>query len=141
MIDYVQFSPVSALIGGAMIGFSALLLLASSGRISGISGIVSQLLIFRDRRLLFPTVYIAGLLSGSVIGLYFLQSSTPKIETDWRLLIIAGLLVGFGAHLGSGCTSGHGVCGIGRFSVRSIAATCTFLCTGAATVFIVTLFT
>ncbi|EPJ45407.1 MAG: hypothetical protein OFPII_27710 [Osedax symbiont Rs1] len=124
-----------------MIGFSALLLLAYSGRISGISGIVSQLLIFRDRRILFPIVYISGLLSGSVIGLYYLQLPTPKIETDWLLLILAGLLVGFGAHLGSGCTSGHGVCGIGRFSVRSIAATCTFLCTGAATVFIVALFT
>jgi len=124
-----NFTPVSAIFGGALIGLGALLLMAGIGRIAGISGIVSQALFNREDRK-WRLAFLAGLLIGPVIlGLFLsdLQYSTPDLNGT---TLLAGLLVGLGTAWGSGCTSGHGICGIGRFSLRSIIATLVFMVAG-----------
>ena len=134
-----EFTPFASLLGGGIIGLSAVVLLATQGRIAGISGIVS--------RILPPSVDKAGLPQGIIflIGLllaaplwFVLTGAAPvqMVSSNGLLLVIAGLLVGFGAVMGSGCTSGHGVCGISRGSARSIAATMTFMATAPVTVFV-----
>ena len=134
-----EFTPFASLLGGGIIGLSAVVLLATQGRIAGISGIVS--------RILPPSVDKAGLPQGIIflIGLllaaplwFVLTGSAPvqMVSSNGLLLIIAGLLVGFGSVMGNGCTSGHGVCGISRGSARSIAATMTFMATAFVTVFV-----
>ncbi|MDX1539672.1 YeeE/YedE family protein [Arsukibacterium sp.] len=124
-----NFTPVSALIGGSLIGLGTLLLLVTLGRIAGISGIVSQAIFQRagrDWRLAF----VAGLLLGPMlVGLVLSDFSYSTPDLNSRTLL-AGLLVGLGTAWGSGCTSGHGICGIGRFSPRSVAATLMFMTTG-----------
>lgn len=124
-----NFTPVSALLGGALIGFGALLLMAALGRIAGISGIVSQAL-FSSKDRNWRLAFLAGLIMGPALLdllLSDLNYSTPDLSGT---TIIAGLLVGLGTAWGSGCTSGHGICGIGRFSLRSIAATLVFMVVG-----------
>ena len=124
-----NFTPFSALLGGTLIGLGALLLMSGIGRIAGISGIVSQALFNREDRN-WRLAFLAGLLIGPVIlGLFLsdLQYSTPDLNGT---TLLAGLLVGLGTAWGSGCTSGHGICGIGRFSVRSIIATLVFMVVG-----------
>ena len=134
-----EFTPFASLLGGGIIGLSAVVLLATQGRIAGISGIVS--------RILPPSVDKAGLPQGIIflIGLllaaplwFALTGAAPvqMVSSNGLLLVIAGLLVGFGAVMGNGCTSGHGVCGISRGSARSIAATMTFMATASVTVFV-----
>ena len=134
-----EFTPFASLLGGGIIGLSAVVLLATQGRIAGISGIVS--------RILPPSVDKAGLPQGLIflIGLllaaplwFVLTGAAPvqMVSSNGLLLVIAGLLVGFGAVMGNGCTSGHGVCGISRGSARSIAATMTFMATASVTVFV-----
>ena len=134
-----EFTPFASLLGGGIIGLSAVVLLATQGRIAGISGIVS--------RILPPSVDKAGLPQGIIflIGLllaaplwFVLTGAAPvqMVSSNGLLLVIAGLLVGFGAVMGNGCTSGHGVCGISRRSARSIAATMTFMATASVTVFV-----
>ena len=134
-----EFTPFASLLGGGIIGLSAVMLLATHGRIAGISGIVS--------RILPPSVEKAGLPQGIIflIGLllaaplwFVLTGAAPvqMVSSNGLLLVIAGLLVGFGAVMGNGCTSGHGVCGISRGSARSIAATMTFMATASVTVFV-----
>jgi uncharacterized membrane protein YedE/YeeE len=134
-----EFTPFASMLGGGLIGLSAVVLLAAQGRIAGISGIVS--------RILPPSVDKAGLPQGIIflIGLlaaaplwFVLTGAAPTqmVSGNGLLLVIAGLLVGFGSVLGSGCTSGHGVCGISRGSARSIAATMTFMATAFLTVFV-----
>ncbi|HCW86461.1 YeeE/YedE thiosulfate transporter family protein [Paracoccaceae bacterium] len=134
-----EFTPFASLLGGGIIGLSAVVLLATQGRIAGISGIVS--------RILPPSVDKAGLPQGIIflIGLllaaplwFVLTGAAPvqMVSSNGLLLVIAGLLVGFGAVMGNGCTSGHGVCGISRGSARSIAATMTFMATASVTVFV-----
>jgi uncharacterized membrane protein YedE/YeeE len=134
-----EFTPIAALAGGALIGLSAVMLMAFSGRIAGISGIAARVLPpFGDRELAGPIAFLAGLVAMPSIFLlatgYF---PTQSIETGAVLLAVAGLLVGFGSVWGSGCTSGHGVCGISRLSVRSIIATLVFMATGIGTTFII----
>lgn len=128
----------SSLIGGALIGLSAVLLMLNNGRIAGISGILNGLLTQRlTRQQLWRIAFIAGLISGPLF--YLLPGGNlPDISITSQLpyLIIGGLLVGFGSTLGSGCTSGHGVCGLARISPRSIVATLTFLLTAIATVWL-----
>lgn len=124
-----NFTPVSALIGGSLIGLGTLLLLATLGRIAGISGIASLAIFQRDGRS-WRLAFVAGLLLGPLlVGLIVsgFNYSTPELNSR---TLIAGLLVGLGTAWGSGCTSGHGICGIGRFSPRSIAATLMFMFTG-----------
>ncbi|MGB1239140.1 MAG: YeeE/YedE family protein [Pseudomonadales bacterium] len=126
MIDYDSFTPLSAAAGGALIGLSAVLMLLFNGKIAGISGIVNKALNVRENALRWPFVFLAGLILGAYLTGSLLEQNL-HIESSWSALAISGLLVGLGATVGSGCTSGHGVCGIGRFSVRSIVATCTFV--------------
>lgn len=130
-----NFTPVSAAIGGALIGLSAVLLMLSTGRIAGVSGIFSGLLNLRSADKGWRIAFIAGLILAPVIaGLVGYGMATPKLPANWAVLVVAGLLVGFGSRLGGGCTSGHGICGIGRLSPRSITATIVFMATAVATV-------
>lgn len=127
------------LLGGLLIGLASWLLLASLGRIAGISGIVSAVLVSNkneSEELSWRLVFILGLIIGGFITAQFVSVPALVDRPTW-LLLLAGLIVGFGTVMGSGCTSGHGVCGIGRRSVRSITATLTFMVTGFITVFIV----
>lgn len=129
-------SALLGLAGGAMIGLSALLLLKGAGRIAGISGILNGFL-HPDKNWLWRALFIVGMVAGGgytakLMGL----TLGATLSASWPLLIIAGFLVGFGARLGNGCTSGHGICGMGRLSVRSIIATSTFMLTGFITVYL-----
>jgi uncharacterized membrane protein YedE/YeeE len=133
-----NFTPISSLIGGMLIGLSASALLLFDGKIAGISGIVGGILSPAKNDTLWRLLFVVGLLTG---GFFFYHISPQSFEIgisrSTGALILAGLLVGFGSRLGNGCTSGHGVCGISRFSKRSILATVTFMATGILTVFII----
>ncbi len=133
-IDWQAFTPIS-LAGGMMLGVATVILLLGIGRIAGISGIFSSLL--KPKRVeMWQVLFIAGLVVSPL--LYRLVKPLPLLEisTSVPLLIAAGLLVGFGTRLGSGCTSGHGICGNARLSPRSMAATVTFMFFGILTVYI-----
>lgn len=132
------FAPVSALIGGLLIGAAATLFLWLNGRIAGVSNIVAGLLEIRRGDVLWRLLFLCGLVAGA--SLYYLAfGEVPLHRADFPawLLAAAGLLVGFGTSLGSGCTSGHGVCGLGRLSVRSLVATSVFVAVGIVTTFVV----
>ncbi len=132
-----NFTPISGVIGGILIGLAATLLLAASGRIAGISGIAGGLLARVPGDSVWRLLFLLGLVIGA--GIYQLVTHAPldvRIDVSSPLLIAAGFLVGFGTRLGSGCTSGHGVCGIARFSVRSIVATLIFIGVAMATSFV-----
>jgi len=123
-----HFTPVSAAIGGALIGLSAVLLMLLVGRIAGISGILAGSLGSDRSDLDWRLAFIAGLiLAPLAFGLAGFTVAIPAMPGSWLVTIIAGLLVGFGTRLGSGCTSGHGVCGIARLSPRSLVATAIFM--------------
>lgn len=127
-----------ALTGGVLIGLAAVLLLFADGRIAGISGMMGELFRARSTDWGWRAAFLGGLLAGGlVLQLAGVQVFTPLPHASWAALVAAGLLVGFGTQIGGGCTSGHGVCGIGRFSLRSLVATLTFMITGAATVFVI----
>jgi uncharacterized membrane protein YedE/YeeE len=130
-----SFTPISAAIGGSLIGLSAVLLMLFTGRIAGISGIFGGLLDFNGDDKGWRIAFIAGLLLAPLLaGWIGYAMPAPGMPTSWTVIIAAGLLVGFGARLGSGCTSGHGICGIARLSGRSIAATVIFMLAAVATV-------
>ena len=132
-----NFTPASALIGGALIGISATLLLWLNGRIAGVSGIMHGALQQRDGNT-WRWLFLAGLIAGAGAWLWLAPPAfTQRSGYPWLLVLLAGALVGFGTAQGGGCTSGHGVCGISRLSVRSIVATLAFLVTGMASVFVV----
>lgn len=132
-----NFTPLSALAGGVLIGTSAAILLILNGRIAGISGIVGGLLQPTHGDAGWRVAFLAGLF---VAPLVYVTLGIPlppvMLDAPLGLLALAGLLVGFGTRLGAGCTSGHGVCGIGRGSPRSLAATAVFMTTALATVFV-----
>lgn len=130
-----DFTPISGLIGGIMIGSAAALMLLLNGRISGISGIAGAL-VERRPNARWRLAFVAGLLLGPLVYALLGGRLVVQIETSVPLLIVAGLLVGLGTRLGSGCTSGHGVCGIARLSRRSITATAVFMGVAALTVFV-----
>ena len=134
-----EFTPIASTIGGILIGLSAVLLMAWEGRIAGVSGIASRLLPpYADGVFLSRLGFILGLVAAPLI--YVLVTGSEVLQTvssNLPLMAVAGLLVGFGSAYGSGCTSGHGVCGLSRLSIRSLAATVTFMVTAFATVFIV----
>jgi uncharacterized membrane protein YedE/YeeE len=126
------FTPLSAAIGGALIGLAAVLLMLLTGRLAGISGILGGLLSGSSDRP-WRVAFILGLILAPIAGtLAGYPLSAPAMPASWGIVIAAGLLVGFGTRLASGCTSGHGVCGIARLSTRSIVATAVFM--GAAIV-------
>ena len=133
-----MFTPVSSLLGGVLIGVSAAALLIGHGRIAGISSILDGAVRNRGDDPTWRLLFLAGLVCGGLlIAWVHPQAFATHHELSGPLLVAAGLLVGFGTRLGNGCTSGHGVCGVGRLSPRSILATLTFIASGAATVFIV----
>ncbi len=135
-----NFTPIASLLGGVLIGLSASAMLILDGKIAGISGILAGVLKPVRCDVLWRLCFIAGLLMGGCLLKYLLPSAFSfGIIRPFPMLIVAGLLVGFGARLGSGCTSGHGVCGMSRLSPRSLAATGTFIFTGALTVYFVNL--
>lgn len=130
------FAPLPALSGGILIGLSAVLLLATTGRIAGISGIVGGLMKPADGDIGWRVAFIVGLLAGPLAFAALTgQTPTVTVTSSADVLLVAGVLVGYGARLGGGCTSGHGVCGLARLSPRSLAATGVFLATAMFTVF------
>lgn len=127
-----------ALAGGVLIGLSATLLLGLNGRVAGVSGILNGVLFPNDSDIAWRAMFLAGLIVAA--GLYMaLVPGAPQPRVDFPRvgLVVAGLLVGFGTRMGNGCTSGHGVCGLGRLSMRSLAAVLTFMATAIATTFVV----
>ena len=136
-IDWTNFTPFASLFGGVLIGLSAVLLMLINGRIAGVSGLVSRILVYKDiNKNLWVFVFFVGLLIGPIF--YSLLAGPIKsnsvVDAPW--LILAGLLVGFGTFIGNGCTSGHGICGLSRFSIRSLVAVTTFVFSGVLTVYI-----
>lgn len=130
-----NFDPGSALLGGAMIGLAAALLMLTLGRIAGISGIAAGCLDGGAGDRVWRIAFIAGLIAPPlIVNVIGLPMSAPQVPGRWILIAVAGLLVGFGTTLGSGCTSGHGVCGMARLSPRSITATIIFMVTAMVTV-------
>lgn len=131
-------SPSFALGGGLLIGGAAALLLLLTGRIAGVSGMAATAVRIADAgppwRL--AAAFVLGLPLGAAVASIFIRQPHVEVSASAPILIVAGLLVGFGTRLGNGCTSGHGVCGIGRLSLRSIVATLTFMATAIATVFV-----
>ena len=133
-IDWQVFTPIS-LVGGLILGVATVILLLGIGRIAGISGITSSLL--KPKRVeMWQVLFIAGLVLSPLLYSVFRPLPDIEVTTSLPLLIAAGLLVGFGTRLGSGCTSGHGICGNARLSPRSMVATATFMAFGIITVFI-----
>jgi uncharacterized membrane protein YedE/YeeE len=132
-----SFTPLSAFAGGSLIGVAAALLLVANGRIAGISGIVGGILRRPAGDTAWRLLFVAGMLAGGVVLRLLRPAAIGPSVVGFPLLVVAGLLVGFGTQLGSGCTSGHGVCGVGRLSPRSLVATVVFLVTGAATTYVV----
>ena len=132
-----HFTPVQALVGGLLIGTAATLTLWTSGRIAGISGILAGSLFQKGQEAFWRGLFLCGLLLGGAT--YSLFNSRLEIETEATPLmtILAGLLVGFGTRMGNGCTSGHGACGIARFSRRSLVATITFMMVAMLTVWVI----
>ena len=134
-----DFTPVASLLGGALIGASAVMLMAAKGRIAGVSGIAVRLLPpYADGEFAGRLAFILGIVVAPMVVLFATGTAPlPSIEAGPALLAFSGLLVGFGSVWGNGCTSGHGVCGLSRLSVRSLVATLTFMATAMATVFVV----
>ncbi len=130
-----NFTPLSAAIGGALIGLAAVLLMLFTGRVAGISGIFAGCLELGSGGKGWRLGFLAGLilapLTGTLVGY---PLAAPRMPTSWAVIAVAGLLVGFGTRLGGGCTSGHGVCGIARLSRRSITATLIFMLTAVIVV-------
>ena len=136
-MNIVNFTPFSAFVGGAIIGFAVVLFFIGNGRLAGVSGIASNFLTSKINRV-DNFLFLIGLVVGPIIFSIFINNEIPFLITDsFPLIIFGGLLVGIGTRVSGGCTSGHGICGIGRFSLRSIVATIIFILTGIATVSLV----
>jgi uncharacterized membrane protein YedE/YeeE len=134
-LSLVSFTPGSALLGGLLIGVATSMLWLINGRIAGISGIVGGLLQPTPGDVGWRMAFVAGLgLGGLSLATWYPEAFASAVVRPWWVVAVAGLLVGFGTRMGSGCTSGHGVCGLSRFSPRSLVATLTFIATGALTV-------
>ncbi len=134
--EWTHFAPFSALAGGAMIGAAAALLILGAGRIMGAAGILGGALEGRREEAAWRWWLIAGLVAAPSLAQGLWGAEAPTFAASWPVLLVSGLLVGFGARLGSGCTSGHGVCGLSRLSPRSFVATALFMAAGFATVFL-----
>ena len=133
-----SFTPMASLVGGALIGLSAVLLMWAKGRVAGVSGIAARLFPpYEDGEFAGRLAFVAGLVAAPVL-VRLATGSLPSqtIEAGTAILVVGGLLTGFGSVWGSGCTSGHGVCGLSRLSPRSLVATVTFMAAGMATVFV-----
>ncbi len=135
-IDWNHFTPWASLAGGVLLGLASALFILLNGRVLGISGILGGLLRPRAGDAGWRIAFVAGLLAAPAVWSLFAAPVVPRIEAGPALLVVAGLLVGWGTRYGSGCTSGHGVCGLSRLSPRSLVATLAFMGTGFATVFV-----
>lgn len=137
LIDWTHFTPWAALAGGVLLGLASALFVLLNGRILGISGIVGGLLRPRAGDMGWRLAFLLGMLVAP--GLYWLVvgPTQPRIDATWGMVVMAGLLVGVGTRYGSGCTSGHGVCGLSRMSPRSLVATLAFMGAGFVTVFLI----
>ena len=132
-IHWQEFTPIASFIGGAILGLGAVLLITFKGRIAGVSGIVGALMQFQNTpkdHYLWRVLFLLGLIGSYPIYSMVFGAPIIEINTSSIELVIAGLLVGFGTRMGSGCTSGHGVCGLGRLSTRSLVATLSFMTSG-----------
>jgi len=136
-VDWNAFTPMTALAGGALIGAAAAMFALFNGRIAGISGVLGGLLAPVKGDLGWRVAFVLGLVAAPLGYAVFAPVPGPRIDAGWGELVIAGLLVGVGTRYGSGCTSGHGVCGLSRLSLRSLVATAAFMGAGFATVFVV----
>lgn len=134
VIDWVNFTPWSAAIGGVLIGLAVALLLVFNGRIAGISGILAGILKPIKGDTAWKIAFVLGIIVAPLLFTFFVYSPEVKITTSIPVLIVAGLFVGFGTRLGGGCTSGHGICGMARFSRRSIVAVLIFMVVAFITV-------
>ena len=134
---FPEASPLSGLAGGILIGLAAALMLLGAGRIAGVSGILARGTRIADGDMAMTSAwgFLVGLPLGALLASRLFEWS-PATFAEWPVLVVAGSLVGFGTRMGSGCTSGHGVCGVSRLSQRSIVATLSFIAAGVATVFI-----
>ena len=135
-IDWNAFTPWSALAGGALIGLAASLFALMAGRIAGVSGIAGGLVRPARGDIAWRVAFVAGLVLAPLLYSALVATPVVRIEASVPLLVAGGLLVGWGSRYGSGCTSGHGVCGLSRLSPRSLVATLTFMGAGFATVFL-----
>lgn len=134
-VDWVHFTPWTALAGGALIGLAASLFVLFNGRIAGISGLLGSVLEGGEGRA-EKALFLLGLLLAPLLWGVFAVMPVIEFQVGWLSLLVAGLLVGLGTRYGSGCTSGHGVCGVSRLSPRSLVATVGFMASGFATVFV-----
>ena len=138
VIDWSNFTPFASLLGGVLIGFSAVLLMLINGRIAGVSGLLSKILVYKNiSKNLWVFIFFTGFLLGPIFYSFLTGPIKSNSVVDIPWLILAGLLVGFGTFIGNGCTSGHGICGLSRFSIRSLAAVTTFVFSGMLTVYII----
>ncbi|SFP87459.1 YeeE/YedE family protein [Ralstonia sp. NFACC01] len=136
-IDFAHFTPGAALVGGLIIGLAAAVLILGMGRIAGISGILGGLLLRPQGDMDWRIAFLIGLMGAPVIAALLGRPVVPDIAAGWGEVLAAGFLVGIGTRYAGGCTSGHGVCGLSRGSVRSLVATVTFMTAGIVTVFVV----
>ena len=136
-IDWNAFTPASALAGGALIGLAAALLWLLNGRIAGISGVLGGLLKPVRGDIAWRIAFVLGIMAAPLVYALIATPVTPQIDASFPVLIVAGLLVGAGTRYGSGCTSGHGVCGVSRLSPRSLVATASFMAAGFVTVWLI----
>ncbi len=135
-IDWNAFTPWSSLFGGMLIGLAAAMFVLLNGRIAGISGVLGGLLMPLRGDVLWRVAFLGGIVIAPLVYSLFQVLPPVQIDADYAALVVAGLLVGVGTRYGAGCTSGHGVCGLSRLSLRSLAATATFMSAGFATVFV-----
>jgi len=134
-IDWIHFTPWTSAAGGILLGLASALFILFSGRILGISGIVGGLLSPRAGDIAWRMAFVVGLLVAPALYWLIAGPSEARIDASWGMVVLAGLLVGVGTRMGSGCTSGHGVCGLSRLSPRSLVATLSFMGAGFVTVY------
>ena len=135
-IDWINFTPIESFVGGLLIGCSAILLMLSRGKIMGVSGLLTNIFFEKNNNHTYNLIlFFIFLLIGPILYINFLGDFNSVSVSNPLMLVIAGLLVGIGTSIGNGCTSGHGICGLSRFSFRSLIATITFVGSGILTVF------
>lgn len=136
-IDWNSFTPWSSLAGGVLIGVAVAMFVLLNGRIAGISGVIGGLLKPAKGDVAWRAAFVLGLLGAPLVYMLFSALPKPQIDAEYGALVAAGLLVGVGTRYGSGCTSGHGVCGLSRMSPRSLVATAAFMGAGFVTVYVI----
>ncbi len=136
IIDTANFTPSLSLLGGVLAGAASALFILNNGRIAGISGILGGLLNPRKDDIIWRVAFLLGLIAAPTVTFMFMPAPEVTIEAETATLLIAGILVGVGTRYGSGCTSGHGICGLSRLSPRSLIATLAFMAAGMAVVFV-----